>query len=195
MPVNFVRLTGTAFHDVLYLFFSSKGCVLGVFMHDIRVKAELLVFHNDNDTPVGFVRHLLIEVFSLTEKDAIAFTAQIDRLGQYAAGPYPLSVAKALLEETQQRIRTAGFPLKVTSEPDSDDFEEMSENETFHWACDALAWHFAGLAQSQLVTTTRQFPGHMRADLQVAIDRLFASPVRFYGLHEEHRYETITLPR
>jgi ATP-dependent Clp protease adapter protein ClpS len=64
----------------------------------------------------------------------------------------------------------------------------------FGYACDALAWHFAGIPRDRLVSTSRQFPGHMRADLQMALERLFsASPIRFFGIHEDHRYETLTL--
>jgi len=64
----------------------------------------------------------------------------------------------------------------------------------FQYACDALAWHYAGLPRDRLVATSRQFPGHMRADVQAAIDRLFStSPIRFFGIHEEHRYETLTV--
>ena len=37
-----------------------------------------------------------------------------------------------------------------------------------------------------------QFPGHMRADVQVAVDRLFAAPIQFFGVHEEYRYETLS---
>jgi hypothetical protein len=34
----------------------------------------------------------------------------------------------------------------------------------------------------------------MRADVQAAIDELFsASPIRFFGVHEPHRYETLTI--
>ena len=33
----------------------------------------------------------------------------------------------------------------------------------------------------------------MRADVQVAIDRLFASPIRFFGIHEQYRYETVNI--
>jgi ATP-dependent Clp protease adapter protein ClpS len=63
----------------------------------------------------------------------------------------------------------------------------------FDYACDALNWHFAGIPRDRLVATTRQFPGHMRADVQVAVDRLFsASPLRFFGIYEQHRYETLT---
>ena len=33
----------------------------------------------------------------------------------------------------------------------------------------------------------------MRADVQVAVDKLFsASPLRFFGIYEQHRYETLT---
>ena len=63
----------------------------------------------------------------------------------------------------------------------------------FKYAYEALAWHFAGTPQDQLVTTSRQFPGHMRADVQRAIDKLFSvSPIRFFGIFEQYRYETLT---
>src|SRR5712671_4953673 len=69
---------------------------------------------------------------------------------------------------------------------------ELISNKQFDYACDALNWHFAGIPRDQLVATSRQFPGHMRADVQVAVEGLFsASPIRFFGVHEEHRYETL----
>jgi len=69
---------------------------------------------------------------------------------------------------------------------------ETSQQETFRHACVALDWHFAGIARNRLVTTSREFPGHMRPDVQAAVDKLFASPLRFFGLHEEYRYQTLT---
>ncbi|MEA2862086.1 MAG: hypothetical protein QOC84_42 [Bradyrhizobium sp.] len=70
----------------------------------------------------------------------------------------------------------------------------VARTRQFEYAYEALEWHFAGTRLSQLVATSRQFPGHMRADVQSAIDRLFSvSPVRFFGIHEEHRYETLTI--
>ena len=63
----------------------------------------------------------------------------------------------------------------------------------FGFACDALATHFTGIPLDRLVTTSRTFPGHMRADVQAGIDKLFsASPLRFFGIYDEHRYETLT---
>ncbi|MGH6714730.1 MAG: ATP-dependent Clp protease adaptor ClpS [Bradyrhizobium sp.] len=157
-----------------------------------------LVFHNDDKTPVEFVRELLRTVFGKLEKDAIAFTAAINQQGEAACGPYPALVAKALIDEAQERIRAAGHNLLLTGEAASAneaDASEDSYNETFDWACNALDWHFADVPRNKLVTTVRQFPGHMRADVQVAIDRLFVSPVRFFGIHEEHRYEPTSIAR
>lgn len=70
---------------------------------------------------------------------------------------------------------------------------EVSRNKKFKYAHEAIAWHFAGLSHDDVVTTSRQFPGHMRADVQVALDKIFsATPIRFFGLYEQHRYETLT---
>ncbi|WP_439402098.1 ATP-dependent Clp protease adaptor ClpS [Bradyrhizobium sp. DASA03068] len=68
-------------------------------------------------------------------------------------------------------------------------------SEEFNYTFGVLNWHFADVPRSQLVTTVRQFPGHMRADVQAAIDRLFASPVRLFGIAEDRRYETLSMSR
>jgi AAA+ superfamily predicted ATPase/ATP-dependent Clp protease adapter protein ClpS len=69
----------------------------------------------------------------------------------------------------------------------------VSRKKKFKYAYEAIAWHFAGLPHDEIVTTSRQFPGHMRADVQIAINKLFSqSPVRFFGIYEQHRYETLT---
>jgi hypothetical protein len=71
---------------------------------------------------------------------------------------------------------------------------EAIGNRPFGLACHALSAHFTGITPDQLVATSRQFPGHMRADVQAGVDKLFsASSLRFFGIHEEHRYETLTI--
>ncbi|MBV8836545.1 MAG: ATP-dependent Clp protease adaptor ClpS, partial [Alphaproteobacteria bacterium] len=67
-----------------------------------------------------------------------------------------------------------------------------SLDEKFSYACDAIDWHFADVQRGRLVTTARDFPGHMRADVQLALDTLLASPVLFFGIHEDHRYEMLS---
>ena len=70
---------------------------------------------------------------------------------------------------------------------------EATKTVRFKYAHEALSWHFAGIAKDQLVTTSRQFPGHMRADVQIAINKQFSpAPIRFFGIYEQHRYETLT---
>ena len=69
---------------------------------------------------------------------------------------------------------------------------EQAPAEEFRFAHVALDWHFAGIPHHELVTRTREFPGHMRADIQATIDRLFATPLNFFGIHEEYRYETLS---
>jgi hypothetical protein len=69
-----------------------------------------------------------------------------------------------------------------------------SKSQTYKYAHQALTAHFAGIAQDQIVAVSRQFPGHMRADVQSALDTMFtAKAIRFFGIHEQHRYETLTI--
>lgn len=95
------------------------------------------------------------------------------------------------------RLSLRGTPVLVCDDCMREVTRKLSEvarNKPFEYACDALAWHFAGIPRDQLVATSRQFPGHMRADVQVAIDKQFsASPIRFFGIHEDRRYETLTV--
>jgi ATP-dependent Clp protease adapter protein ClpS len=163
-------------------------------MRDVFANAESvrLVFHNDDDTPEEFVRNLLRDVFGRSEHDIAAFMAEIEQSDKAACGPYPAPMAATLLEAAKERIRSAGHHLYIASEAATPDAEAEPEEE-FDYAFQALQWHFEGIPRSRLVTSARQFPGHMRADIQAAIDRLFASPIRFFGIHEEHRYETMTI--
>ncbi|TGT69752.1 AAA family ATPase [bacterium M00.F.Ca.ET.159.01.1.1] len=181
-----------------------------------------LVIHNDDQTPWAFVVDLIRSVFSRSQAEAEALTATISQQGEAVCGSYPSAVAKAMLETTEQRIRAAGHPLcitvatgggtdavaptgrptqvslRVTATSDGAAAAighptQDSRDRKFKYAHEAIAWHFSGLAHDEIIATSRQFPGHMRADVQVALDKLFsASPIRFFGLYEQHRYETLT---
>src|SRR3977135_3067297 len=93
-------------------------CVQRPFMHDICADAGSiqLFIHNDDDTPVEFVRDLMRTVFGKSERDAITFTALIDGQDKVACGPYPAPVARALLESAQQLVHAAGHRLLITGE-------------------------------------------------------------------------------
>jgi hypothetical protein len=136
-----------------------------------------------------FVVSLLQEVFAKTERGARSLLAQINGQAKPACGPYPAAVAMALLQECELRVRAAGQPLRVIGEEVTDDDSDEAEEETFAYACEALDWHFTGTPTSALVTRVRQFPLHMQADVQVAIDKLLSSAIGFFGVHEEYRNE------
>ena len=57
---------------------------------------------------------------------------------------------------------------------------EVARKKQFEYACQALASHFVGIPPDRLVATSRQFPGHMRADVQVAVDKLFSVAVAVF---------------
>jgi ATPase family associated with various cellular activities (AAA) len=75
----------------------------------------------------------------------------------------------------------------------ANNLSSVARKRKFKYAFEALRWHFSGLAQDEIASSSRRFPGHMRADVQCALDKLFApSPIRFFGINERHRYETLT---
>ncbi len=159
-----------------------------------------LVIHNDDQTPWEFVVDLVRSVFDRSEAEAEAFAATVAQQGEAVCGSYPFAIAKAMLDTAQQRIKAAGHPLRITTAPSgtvntttAGHPARASRDKKFKYAYEAIAWHFGGLAHDEIIATSRQFPGHMRADVQVALDKLFSnSPVRFFGLYEQHRYETLT---
>src|SRR5262252_9496316 len=86
-----------------------------------------IVIHNDNETPCEFVVELIRTVLGRPDAEARALTAAIDRRGKAECGTYPSAVAYAMLETAQQRIKTAGWPLRITADAtstiDDDDTE------------------------------------------------------------------------
>ncbi|TPN84182.1 AAA family ATPase [Mesorhizobium sp. CU2] len=169
-------------------------------MRHTSAKSLQLVIHNDDKTPWPFVVDLIRSVFGRSDVEAEALTATVSQQGKAACGSYPSAVAKAMLDTAKERIKAAGHPLRVTATSTgigkaaaSSHPPQASRDKKFKYAYEAIGWHFGGLAHDEIVATSRQFPGHMRADVQVALDKLFsASPVRFFGLYEQHRYETLT---
>ncbi|MGY4158177.1 ATP-dependent Clp protease adapter protein ClpS [Bradyrhizobium sp. USDA 4461] len=164
-------------------------------MDKVRSKAKTvqLVFRNGGNTPFDFVVDLLREVSGELERHACALT--IARQGKVSCGPFQPSVAKVLVDRAQQRIHSEGHQLRITTEPSGAARAPHPSAAQFKWGCDALAWHFADISVDRLVTMVREFPGHMCADVQVAMDKLFPSPVRFFGAYEPWRHEPLSFAR
>jgi ATP-dependent Clp protease adapter protein ClpS len=193
----------------------------------VEIVPVQLVLHDNEDVPREFIIDLLGRVFGKSDSEAASVIASIEKHATAVCGPYPPSVADALLESARRRITIAGHSLLITREtakpccglcgqPTAQSEVQLMDRavwlcaecvlaaaaashelpeEEFNYAFGVLNWHFADIPRSQLVTTVRQFPGHMRADVQAAIDRLFAAPVRLLGLAEDRRYETLSMSR
>src|SRR5262249_1163255 len=78
---------------------------------------------NDEDTPEEFVLELMQRVFGKSQREAIAFVAQVDEEARASCGPYPSMVARALMDSAQARIEAAGHRLRITSTPVRDGCE------------------------------------------------------------------------
>src|SRR5215470_4055870 len=198
-------------------------------MSDVQVETlpAQLVLHGDEDTPPQFITDLLRRVFGKSESEAASVIAGIESHGTAVCGPYPPSVADALLQSARRHIAAADHSLVITSETAKQRCElchqltAQSEAqlvdrtvwlcsdcvlaaaavsrelpaEEFNYTFGALNWHFTDVPRRLLVTTVRQFPGHMRADVQAAMDGLFPSPIRLFGIAEDRHYETLSMSR
>lgn len=72
----------------------------------------------------------------------------------------------------------------------------IAERPSFRYTHEALSWHFAGFPKEEITSTTRSFPGHMRPDVQAAVNALFnVEGAWLLGIHEQYRYETTTLSK
>lgn len=75
-----------------------------------------VVLHNDDQTPMEFVIHLLVEVFNKNLQEAQAITQSVHENGKEIAGTYNHEIAKQKVHEATVIVRYHGHPLKITLE-------------------------------------------------------------------------------
>lgn len=75
---------------------------------------------NDDYTPMDFVVHVLVSVFSLPNEVAERITMEIHRRGQGVVGPYTRDIAETRASQAMALARAAGHPLlcRVTPWPE-----------------------------------------------------------------------------
>jgi ATP-dependent Clp protease adapter protein ClpS len=72
--------------------------------------------------------------------------------------------------------------------------DAQSGVQQFKYCYEALNWHFAGLAKEEIATSTRMFPATMRADLQMAVERLLTpNVVRLFGVQHQYRFDPLSI--
>lgn len=78
----------------------------------------VVVFHNDDITPMEFVMQLLEAIFHHAQDKATELTMKIHNEGRAIVGVYSLEVSEQKAGETVTIARNNGFPLAVTVEPE-----------------------------------------------------------------------------
>ena len=67
-------------------------------------------------------------------------------------------------------------------------------NQRFNHVYELLEWHFAGCPRENIVSSTRSFPARVRADLQLAAEKLFSKDaIKTVAIHGGYEYEQTTI--
>ena len=75
-----------------------------------------VIVYNDDQTPMEFVIHLLVEIFNKNLTEAKSITMSIHENGREIAGTYNHEIAKQKLHEATMITRHHGHPLKLAIE-------------------------------------------------------------------------------
>ena len=86
-----------------------------------RVKVEKphlynVIFHNDDETPMGFVVEMLVNVFDMEREAAAKLMMDIHTSGKGIAGTYIKSIAEMKVMMVRRCSEEAHYPLLVTME-------------------------------------------------------------------------------
>lgn len=79
-------------------------------------KKWLIIFHNDDKTPMDFVVQLLVALYHYEPHDAVKLMLEIHNEGKAVAGSFSKEVAETKHKETMAVISKAQFELMVTLE-------------------------------------------------------------------------------
>lgn len=77
----------------------------------------VVIFHNDDKTPMDFVIYVLKSIFRKSDQDAYQLTMAVHHTGSAVVAIYSREIAEQKVEETTIAASRYGYPLKVTAEP------------------------------------------------------------------------------
>ncbi len=83
-----------------------------------RPRRYRVLLHNDHYTTMEFVVEVLKEVFRKTEAEAKKIMLNVHKQGLGVAGTYVKPVAEAKVLAVHKKARSAGYPLRCSSEPE-----------------------------------------------------------------------------
>lgn len=72
--------------------------------------------------------------------------------------------------------------------------QELLATTKFRYTHELLDWHFGDVTPDSIVKTSRNYPGRVRADLQIAVENLFdANAIRSVGIKQDYSHEQLEL--
>ena len=77
-------------------------------------KHYVVIFHNDDFTPMDFVVGLLRDVFHKPIPEAEAIMLKVHKEGQAVVGTYTYDMARTRAEIAISIARKAGYPLRIS---------------------------------------------------------------------------------
>jgi ATP-dependent Clp protease adaptor protein ClpS len=79
-----------------------------------------VTIHNDDFTTMDFVVMVLTQVFFKSQAEAEALMLQVHHADKAVVGIYSYDVAVSKVRKATNMAREAGFPLRLTVEPEKD---------------------------------------------------------------------------
>lgn len=77
-----------------------------------------VLLHNDDYTTQEWVVYVLREVFHKTHPQAVHLMLTVHHHGMAVVGVYARDIAESYVERVTTESRAAGYPLKITCEPE-----------------------------------------------------------------------------
>ncbi len=77
-----------------------------------------VILHNDDYTTQEWVVHVLRNIFNKDHAEAVHIMLTVHHTGLAVVGVYARDVAESLTEKVLVASRSAGYPLRVTCEPE-----------------------------------------------------------------------------
>lgn len=75
-----------------------------------------VILHNDDQTPMDFVVHILLDIFHMEEEAAVKTTTRIHHHGRGIAGTFTHEIAEEKAAHVMHAAQSMGFPLRATVE-------------------------------------------------------------------------------
>ncbi len=77
-----------------------------------------VIIYNDDFTTMEFVVQVLVQVFYKSEPEAVQLMLQVHHSDKAVVGVYSFDVAMSKMQKATLMARQAGFPLRLTCEPE-----------------------------------------------------------------------------